>query len=666
MKLYIAEKPSLGRAIAQALPKPHKKNQGYISAANGDCVTWCVGHLLEQAEPHHYDAQYKKWALSHLPIIPQQWQLKPKSKTTAQLKVIKTLLKQADEIVNAGDPDREGQLLVDEVISHLKTPIAKIKQAKRLLINDLNLSAVEKAIGNLQSNQLFVPLSTSALARSRADWLYGMNMTRAYTLQGQTVGYSGLLSVGRVQTPVLGLVVRRDEEIENFRSKPFYEVLANLTTLESPKNAFKAKWQPSEACQPYLDEENRLVVKGLAENVIQRIENKPGEVTRIKKHNKKHYAPLPHSLSSLQIDANKRFGISAKQCLDSCQSLYEKYKLITYPRSDSRYLPSEHRTQASDIIRAIANNNSELNEACAGTDLSINSKAWNDNKVEAHHAIIPTLANKKSESLSKMEQQVYQLICLQYLMQFYPPFQFSETQLEVRIEKGIFSTTAKQTIHSGWKALNTKNVRKSPTKENVNQNEPHRQELGHRELEQQELEQQPLPILIKGQKLLCTSGTLVEKNTQPPKPFNDATLLGAMTGISRYVKDPKIKKILKDTDGLGTEATRAGIIELLVKRQFLRRQGKNIISSEAGQGLIRSLPESASIPDMTALWEAELDKISNKQLNYKQFITPLEQQIEYLIEQAKSTKPEKMRNVESPKQNFKRRFKKTKTAKKSG
>lgn len=656
MKLYIAEKPSLGRAIAQALPKPHKKNQGYISAGNGDCVTWCVGHLLEQAEPHHYDTQYKKWALAHLPIIPKQWQLKPKSRTAAQLKVIEGLLKKADEIVNAGDPDREGQLLVDEVISHLKTPIAKIKQAKRLLINDLNLSAVEKAIGNLQSNQLFVPLSTSALARSRADWLYGMNMTRAYTLQGQTVGYSGLLSVGRVQTPVLGLVVRRDEEIEHFCSKPFYEVLANLSTLESPQSGFKAKWQPSEACQPYLDEDNRLLVKGLAENVIERIKNKPAEVTGIKKRNKKHYAPLPHSLSSLQIEANKRFGMSAKQCLDSCQSLYEKYKLITYPRSDSRYLPSEHRTQAPEIIRAIASNNNDLNEACAGADLSINSKVWNDGKVEAHHAIIPTLANKKSDSLNKMEQQIYQLVCLQYLMQFYPPFQFAETQLEVRIEKGIFSTTAKQTLHTGWKVLNTKNIQKSPKKETLNQSELH----------QRELEQQPLPKLVKGQKLLCTSGTLVEKNTQPPKPFNDATLLGAMTGISRYVKDPKIKKILKETDGLGTEATRAGIIELLVKRQFLRRQGKNITSSEAGRGLIRSLPESASIPDMTALWEAELDKISTKQLNYKQFITPLEQQIEHLIESAKSTKPEKMRNVESPKRNFKGRSKKAKTAKKSG
>ncbi len=652
MKLYIAEKPSLGRAIAHVLPRPHKKKQGYITAANGDCVTWCVGHLLEQAEPHHYGAQYKKWAMIDLPIIPKQWQLKPKPQTSAQLKVIRALLKQADEIVNAGDPDREGQLLVDEVISHLKTPITKIKQAKRLLISDLNPSAVEKAIKNLQPNQQYVALSTSALARSRADWLYGMNMTRAYTLQGQTVGYSGLLSVGRVQTPVLGLVVQRDETIKDFRSKPFYEVLANLRTLESPEQFFKAKWQPSESCQPYLDEEGRLVTKGLAENVIERIENKPAEVTKVKQQNRKQFAPLPHSLSSLQIDANKRFGINAKHCLDSCQSLYEKYKLITYPRSDSRYLPTEHRHQASAIITAIANNNNELQQACAGTDLGINSKVWNDSKVDVHHAIIPTLANKKIDILTKTEQQVYQLICLQYLMQFYPPFQYVETQVDVSVENGAFSATTKKTVTIGWKALN-------PEKRSKNK------ELNDNEREQSKLEQQTLPTLVRGQKLHCDNGTLITKNTAAPNPFNDATLLSAMTGINRYVKDLNIKKILKETDGLGTEATRAGIIELLIKRTFLQRQGKNLISTPAGRGLIGSLPESASSPDMTALWEADLEKISHKELKYNQFITPLEHQIEKLIENAKNVKPEKLRGVKSEKPNYKKRSKKRKTTSKS-
>ena len=214
MKLYIAEKPSLGRAIAAALPKPHKKQQGYIEVGNGDVVTWCIGHLLEQADPEAYDPSYAKWQLEHLPIIPQQWQLKAKAKTRSQLTVLRKLVRQATQLVHAGDPDREGQLLVDEVINHLKVSAAKKSQTQRLLVSDLNLAAVKKSLSSLRSNQEFVALSISALARSRADWLYGINLTRAYSILGQKSGFHGVLSVGRVQTPVLALVVNRDREIK--------------------------------------------------------------------------------------------------------------------------------------------------------------------------------------------------------------------------------------------------------------------------------------------------------------------------------------------------------------------------------------------------------------------------------------------------------------------
>ncbi|MCF1439949.1 MAG: DNA topoisomerase, partial [Shewanella sp.] len=230
MILYIAEKPSLGRAIADVLPKPHKKHEGYIEVGNGDLVSWCIGHLLEQAPPDAYDDKYKSWKMDDLPIIPQQWQLTPKSSSRSQLAVLRKLVKQADTLVHAGDPDREGQLLVDEVLAFLKVSQTKLSNAKRLLISDLNPQAVRRALNQQRDNREFVPLSTSALARSRADWLYGMNMTRAFTLQGRKVGYQGVLSVGRVQTPLLGLVVRRDEIIEAFESKPFYQVDAHLLT----------------------------------------------------------------------------------------------------------------------------------------------------------------------------------------------------------------------------------------------------------------------------------------------------------------------------------------------------------------------------------------------------------------------------------------------------
>jgi DNA topoisomerase-3 len=257
LKLYIAEKPSLGRAIAAALPKPHKKQNGYIELGNGDVVSWCIGHILEQAEPESYDVEFKKWRAEHLPIIPDQWQLKPKAQTKAQLAVLRKLVKSASQIVHAGDPDREGQLLVDEVIDYLKVSSSKKNQIKRLLISDLNLPAVKRSLNALQSNQQFMPLSISALARSRADWLYGINLTRAYTIQGQKTGFNGVLSVGRVQTPVLGLVVERDRLITDFVAHDYVEVFAHLKTKSNED--FRAKWQPSEACSPHMDADGRIV-----------------------------------------------------------------------------------------------------------------------------------------------------------------------------------------------------------------------------------------------------------------------------------------------------------------------------------------------------------------------------------------------------------------------
>ncbi|MCG8316988.1 MAG: DNA topoisomerase, partial [Pseudomonadales bacterium] len=280
MRLFIAEKPSLGKAIADVLPKPHQRGEGFIKAANGDCVSWCIGHLLELEEPKAYRPEYEKWALVHLPILPDEWKLKPKQKTRKQLTVLRKLVKEASQIVHAGDPDREGQLLVDQVIHYLKVPKTKLENVERCLISDLNPEAVKRSLANLRSNKEFIPLSASALARSRADWLYGINMTRAYTLQGRKVGFQGLLSVGRVQTPVLGLVVRRDEEIENFVSKPFYDVLAQIEMVADQGVVFKAKWQPSDACQPYQDEEGRILNKALALNVISRIQNKPATVVK--------------------------------------------------------------------------------------------------------------------------------------------------------------------------------------------------------------------------------------------------------------------------------------------------------------------------------------------------------------------------------------------------
>lgn len=632
MILYLAEKPSLGRAIAAVLPAPHKKEQGCIRLANGDVVSWCIGHLLEQAEPEDYDAKYKKWQLEHLPIIPEQWQLKARKGCTEQLRLLKKLIAQADQLVHAGDPDREGQLLVDEVLTWAGASSTKLAQAKRLLISDLNPAAVRRALEQMKENKTFVPLSVSALARSRADWLYGLNLTRAYTLQGQKSGYHGVLSVGRVQTPVLGLVVRRDQAIAEFVSKPFYEVLAHLRTEHG--ETFSAQWQPSEACLPYQDEDGRVLLRSLAETVQRKITDQPANVVDVIKKQKKQAPPLPYNLSALQIDAARRFGYSAQQVLDYCQRLYEQHQLITYPRSDNRYLPAGHFSEAVAVSKAIATNIAQLHDAVQQADLSLRSKAWNDSKVEAHHAIIPTAKTLAAGKLSAAELQIYQLIAQHYLAQFYPEAITDEVKATIIIAGGHFQATANTEITAGWKQL----FRSDEVDTTQKPNDEHDAAL-----------QAKLPSLKKGQQLHCTHGEVIEKHTQAPKHFTDATLLAAMTGIARYVTDPAIRKILKETDGLGTEATRAGIIELLFKRSYLQRQGKQIHATATGKALIAALPESATTPDMTAQWEAALTAISQRQQSYQQFMQPLQATLQQMLAQATQAVPSGLPANERPK-----------------
>ena len=620
MRLFIAEKPSLARAIADVLPKPHRRGDGYIECGNGQVVTWCIGHLLEQAQPDAYDSRYARWNLMDLPIVPEKWQLQPRPSVAKQLNVIKRLLGEASEVVHAGDPDREGQLLVDEVIDYLQLPVEKRQQMQRCLINDLNPQAVERAIDRLRPNNDFIPLCVSALARARADWLYGINMTRAYTLLGRNAGYQGVLSVGRVQTPVLGMVVRRDEEIENFVAKDFFDVKAHIVTPADER--FVALWQPSEACEPYQDEEGRLLHRPLADHVVNRIAGQPAMVTAYNDKRDSETAPLPFSLSTLQIEAAKRYGFSAQNVLDICQKLYETHKLITYPRSDSRYLPEEHFAGRHAVLNAISVHAASLLPQPV-VDPEIRNRCWDDKKVDAHHAIIPTARSTKV-SLTDNEAKVYELVARQYLMQFCPDAVFRKCQIDLEIANGRFIAKARFLAEAGWRAL-----------------------LGSKERDE-ENDGTPLPVVAKGDELLCEKGEVVERQTQPPRHFTDATLLSAMTGIARFVQDKELKKILRATDGLGTEATRAGIIELLFKRGFLTKKGRYIHSSDAGRALIHSLPEMAARPDMTAHWESVLTQISEKQSRYQDFMQPLVGTLHELIQMARSTPVRQFRGLVAP------------------
>jgi DNA topoisomerase-3 len=509
-----------------------------------------------------------------------------------------------------GDPDRVGQILVDEIINYCDVPKAKRMAAQRCLISDMNPDAIKRSLNDMRRNSDFIPLATSALARARADWLYGINMTRLCTLQGQASGYQGVLSVGRVQTPILGLLVHRDLEIENFVTQPFYEVFIELQTDKA--QSYSAKWKPSAACADYMDEDGRVLLKKLAETVLRKVINQPGQVVAVRQSVKKQAAPLPYNLSSLQIDASNRFNFNAQKTLDICQKLYETHKLLTYPRSDCRYLPKGHYSDKHSVTQAIAQSSPALAQAVKNADLSLKSKAWDDAKVSAHHAIIPTSRAVDASRLAADEQKIYALVARQYLMQFYPPFSYQEKQIDTEVGGGLFISRQKEVLHNGWKAL-----------------------LPERKAnpEDTEFSALQLPKVVKGENVLCTDGRLHEKQTSPPKHFTDATLLGAMTGIARYVADPEIKKVLRETDGLGTEATRAGIIELLFKRGFLIKHGKEIHATEVGRRLILALPEVMVLPDMTAHWESQLEAIAEKRISYKQFMTPMLDGLNSLVEQ---------------------------------
>jgi DNA topoisomerase-3 len=605
MRLFIAEKPSLARAIADALPNPRKRD-GYIECGNHDVVTWCAGHILELAPPEAYDPAYKTWQLEHLPVVPGTWKLEPTARDL--LACIKRLLPAASRVVHAGDPDREGQLLVDEVLEYLgyRGPV------DRLLISDLNAPAVRRALNDLRPNAQYRGLHHAALARQRADWLYGINLTRLYTLLGRAGGYDGVLSVGRVQTPLLGLVVARDLEIEGFQPRPYFVLRAELRLGEA---RFKGTWQPPDDDGAIVDDEGRLTSRDVALEVQARTSGRSATVVKSQRQKRSEGPPLPYSLPDLQVDAGRRLGIAPKQVLEACQSLYETHRLLTYPRSDCSYLPEGQQEQAAAVLSAVVANLPALVQHANAADRSLRSRAWNDAKVTAHHAIIPTTVTKVLLSMTEHERGVYALVARRYVAQFYPPTEVYETDVAVRIGDDLFRVRGKGMITEGWRAL----IAAPP-----GSTEPE-------DSDTDEAGDQELPELREGANIGVAEVVLQDKHTTPPRRFTEAGLVEAMTGIARFVADPKVKQLLRDTDGIGTPATQAQIIETLFARAFLERKGRQVVSTAVGRALVHALPSVATKPDMTALWEAAMRRIADGQLSLDSFLATVLRQIDELV-----------------------------------
>jgi len=584
MRLIIAEKPSLARAIAEALPGAARRQEGALVVGD-TTVTWCLGHLLEQAPPDAYDPALKQWRLDTLPILPERWKLTPRPQGRAQLAAIRRLLKTTDEVVHAGDPDREGQLLVQEVIEYLGWK----GKVSRLLVNDLNRPAVQRALARLEDNARFTPLFQAARCRARADWLFGINLTRAWTLTGRQAGHDGVLSVGRVQTPVLGLVVRRDAAIRDFTPRPFFVLWADLAVAQGQLRAW---WVPSET-HP-LDEQGRLLSRAPADALAQRLPGAAGHLTALETRDKRQSAPLPYSLSALQVDAARRFGLSAQATLEICQRLYERHQLITYPRSDCRYLPEAHFGAAQTTLAGACGQDTTLGQWLAGADFSRRSKAWDDGKVGAHHALAPTGKPADLARLDTSEAEVFRLIARNVLAQFYPPLATREVKATFALCDETFRASGQEILAPGWKPLFT-------TRD----------------------ETPPLPPLTEGERCQVQQADVEDRETRPPEPFNDASLIKAMMNIARYVDDPAVRRTLREHDGLGTEATRAGIIETLVARGYLVRRAKALRATRLGSALIASLPAAVSRPERTALWEQRLGDIVEQQAAPAPFLSAL-------------------------------------------
>lgn len=616
MRVFVAEKPALGRAIAAVLPGPQQRFKTHIVSGEGNVVVWCAGHLLTQCMPEDYDPAHETWALAQLPIVPTAWRLKLAPKARELYQTIERFVRQASLIVHAGDPDREGQWVVDAVLAQIGTGDTPVK---RLLISDLNPPAIRKALREMPDNTAYRGLRDAAVGRARADWLYGLNLTRLYTLKGRSEGLSGVLSVGRVQTPVLGLVVRRDRSIANFEAHPFYTVQASV---QAGAEAFTAQWQPGERAEPYRDPEGRIIHKAYATSVADALRGQAGEVLAFDRKPHKEPPPLPFSLPELQKAAAKLKGLSPRRTLDLAQSLYEKHQLLTYPRSDCGYLPEEHHGQASEVRQAIIQTlgqDAQLTPLTDAVDLTRYGRCWNDDKVSAHHAIIPTPRSGSTATLSADERFVYHLVAHRYLLQFLPPRELEKTQVTVQVAtaQGTEHLQARQRseLSGGWYAW----------RQGFDADD--RSEAAG----EMPVSGIPLPELTPGQALTINEAEVIEKQTTPPKPFTEATLLDAMTGIARYVEDPVIRRVLRETDGLGTPATQATILETLYQRGYLEKHRKTVRSTDLGKALIDALPDPVSLPDMTALWEMTLSQIIADEASLAGFMASVQAQVSELV-----------------------------------
>ncbi len=581
--LVLAEKPSVARDIAKVLGCSQNGNGCIIGSKY--IVTWALGHLVTLADPEAYGNKYKAWNLEDLPMLPNKMELVVIKQTSKQFGAVKALLhrEDIDELVIATDSGREGELVARWIIlkAGFKKPI------KRLWISSQTDRAIKEGFANLKPAKEYDNLYHSAQSRAEADWLVGLNVTRALTCK-----HNAQLSAGRVQTPTLAMIVAREEEIRRFVPKDYWTITAQF-------NGFTVQWQDK------VSNQTRTFSKEQADSIVKKITGQTGEVVEVRKDLKKELPPLAYDLTELQRDANRKYSYSAKQTLNIMQKLYETHKLVTYPRTDSRYITDDIVPTLTERLRSIAvGPYAKAVQGILRNKISVTKRFVDNSKVSDHHAIIPTEQYVNLSALSTEERNIYDLIVKRFIAVLSSPFEYEQTGVKLDIAGETFTARGKIVKSWGWKAVYE----------------------GFGKLDEdseEEEDDQALPEISKGLKSKVLSTKAINGKTKPPARYNEATLLSAMEHPGKFVENKALKEALENTSGLGTPATRADIIEKLFNTFYIERKGKEIYPTSKGMQLIGLVPEDLKSPELTAKWEQQLALISKGKVSSNTFVTDM-------------------------------------------
>ncbi len=580
--LVIAEKPSVGRDLSRVLPGAFTKGEGYLEGPE-HIVTWAVGHLVQLADPDEYDDRFKKWRMADLPIVPDRFRLVVRDeRSKKQMNVVKRQLGRddVDLVVNACDAGREGEL----IFAYLYEKAGSRKPVQRLWLNSMTTSAIQEAFGGLRPAAELASLEAAARSRSEADWIVGMNATRAATIRLRS-SFDGAVSLGRVQTPTLAILARREQEIREFEPEPYWVVDAAFDPVVDGPRRYEGRY--------HAGANPRVASASEAEAIVEACRGGSGEITKLEKTERKERAPLLYDLTSLQRDANSRFGFAARRTLAAAQRLYEEHKALTYPRTNSRYLTRDMIPE----IKPIASLVGEQYEYAAGSkyvlglDVLPLARVVDDEKVTDHHAIIPTRAERHPvEKMNEDDRRIYDLVVRRFLAVFHPDAVFENTRVETTVASHVFRTRGKLMLVPGWRGV----YGELPDAERGDDDEGREQQL---------------PRLAQGEQVSVEKVDSEEKETKPPRRYTEGSLLGAMETAGKLVDDDELREAMKDS-GIGTPATRAAIIERLLQVGYVERDARALVVTEKGLNVIRLLGEHAlTSPGLTGEWEHRLARI---------------------------------------------------------